>query len=126
MSLRGASADCGPDAILGTVPVPTGRRVNRPAEPRMTVIAVAAILLLARGRAAGAAVAWSSDRLLPRGGPRVWARFGLRDSGTAAALAATGSPGARRSTLTIEVWNRKRLPLAWLRAEEASPRAYGP
>ncbi len=48
----------------------------------------------------------------------VWSRFGLRDVTYHRQLAATRTTWGDEIPLAIEVWNRKRLPLAWLRADD--------
>ena len=48
----------------------------------------------------------------------VWARYGLRDVTYVRRLATDRTTWGDEIPLTIEVWNRKRLPLAWLRAED--------
>lgn len=48
----------------------------------------------------------------------VWARYGLRDVTYDRRLATDRTTWGDDIPLTIEVWNRKGLPLAWLRAED--------
>jgi uncharacterized protein (DUF58 family) len=50
----------------------------------------------------------------------VWARYGLRDVTYARHLATDRTTWGEEIPLTIEVWNRKPLPLAWLRADDAA------
>lgn len=50
----------------------------------------------------------------------VWARYGLRDVTYARQLATDRTTWGEEIPLTIEVWNRKPLPLAWLRADDAA------
>jgi len=53
---------------------------------------------------------------------QLWARFGLRDLAYHRTLARDRTGWGDEIDTTIEVWNRKPLPLAWLRADErASP-----
>ena len=52
----------------------------------------------------------------------VWARYGLRDVTYARHLATDRTTWGEEIPLTIEVWNRKPLPLAWLRADDAATR----
>jgi uncharacterized protein (DUF58 family) len=48
----------------------------------------------------------------------VWARYGLRDVTYRRHLASNRTTWGDEIPMTIEVWNRKRLPLAWLRADD--------
>lgn len=48
----------------------------------------------------------------------VWARYGLRDVTYRRHLATNRTTWGDDIPLAIEVWNRKRLPLAWLRADD--------
>ena len=48
----------------------------------------------------------------------IWARYGLRNVTYRRRLAADRTTWGEEIPLTIEVWNRKRLPLAWLRADD--------
>jgi uncharacterized protein (DUF58 family) len=50
----------------------------------------------------------------------VWARYGLRDVTYVRHLATDRTTWGEDIPLTIEVWNRKPLPLAWLRADDAA------
>jgi uncharacterized protein (DUF58 family) len=50
----------------------------------------------------------------------IWARYGLRDVMYARRLATDRVTWGKEIPLTIEVWNRKPLPLAWLRADDAA------
>ena len=49
----------------------------------------------------------------------VWVRRGLRDIGHRRTLAASRIAWGEMAQLVIEVWNRSRLPVSWLRADEA-------
>ena len=49
---------------------------------------------------------------------QVWARYGLRDVTYQRRLATDRTTWGDDIPLEIEVWNRKRLPLAWLRADD--------
>jgi uncharacterized protein (DUF58 family) len=48
----------------------------------------------------------------------IWARYGLRDVSYVRRLASDRTTWGDDIPLRIEVWNRKGLPLAWLRAED--------
>ena len=48
----------------------------------------------------------------------VWARLGLRDVRYARRLAGRRTPWGGEIPMTVEVWNRRRLPIAWLRADD--------
>jgi uncharacterized protein (DUF58 family) len=48
----------------------------------------------------------------------VWARFGLRGVTYRRWLASDRTTWGEEIPMTVEVWNRKRLPLAWLRADD--------
>jgi uncharacterized protein (DUF58 family) len=48
----------------------------------------------------------------------VWARYGLLDVTYARRLATDRTTWGEEIPMTIEVWNRKPLPLAWLRADD--------
>ena len=48
----------------------------------------------------------------------VWARYGLRGVTYERRLASDRTTWGDEIPMTIEVWNRKRLPLAWLRADD--------
>jgi uncharacterized protein (DUF58 family) len=50
----------------------------------------------------------------------IWARYGLRDVTYARQLATDRTTWGEEIPLKIEVWNRKPLPLAWLRADDAA------
>jgi uncharacterized protein (DUF58 family) len=47
-----------------------------------------------------------------------WARLGLRDVRYARRIAGRRTPWGVEIPLTVEVWNRRRLPIAWLRADD--------
>ena len=49
---------------------------------------------------------------------QVWARFGLADVTYRRLLTTDRTTWGEEIPLDIEVWNRKRLPLAWLRADD--------
>jgi uncharacterized protein (DUF58 family) len=49
---------------------------------------------------------------------QVWARYGLRDVAYERRLDRDRIGWGEEIPMAIEVWNRKRLPLAWLRAED--------
>jgi uncharacterized protein (DUF58 family) len=48
----------------------------------------------------------------------VWTRYGLRGVTYRRTLASDRTTWGEEIPMTIEVWNRKRLPLAWLRADD--------
>lgn len=50
---------------------------------------------------------------------QVWVMRGLAGVGYRRHLAASRVPWGETTDLTIEVWNRSRLPLSWLRADDA-------
>jgi uncharacterized protein (DUF58 family) len=50
----------------------------------------------------------------------VWARYGLREVTYVRHLATDRTTWGEEIPMTIEVWNRKPLPLAWLRADDAA------
>lgn len=52
----------------------------------------------------------------------IWARAGLTRIGYERHLGARHTPFGEEVTLEIEVWNRRRLPLAWLRADDEATR----
>jgi uncharacterized protein (DUF58 family) len=49
---------------------------------------------------------------------QVWSRYGLRDVTYRRSLATDRTTWGEEIPLDLEVWNRKRLPLAWLRADD--------
>ena len=49
-----------------------------------------------------------------------WGRGGLRDVRYTRSLGRSRIAWGEETTATIEVWNRKRLPLAWLRADDTA------
>lgn len=90
----------------------------------MTATAFAAILLLLLGTALDVAVAvvLAIVILLLEVVHAVWARHGLRGVRYARHLERDRVGWGEEIPAAIEVWNRKRLPLAWLRADDdASP-----
>ena len=90
----------------------------------MTGTAFLAILLLLVGTFLGVPVAivLAIVVLLIEMVRSVWARFGLERVTYRRQLERDRITWGEEIATTIEVWNRKRLPLAWLRAEdEASP-----
>jgi uncharacterized protein (DUF58 family) len=48
----------------------------------------------------------------------VWTRYGLRGVSYRRTLASDRTTWGDEIPMTVEVWNRKRLPLAWLRADD--------
>lgn len=48
----------------------------------------------------------------------VWARLGLRDVRYVRRLGGRRTPWGGDIPMTVEVWNRRRLPIAWLRADD--------
>src|SRR5215207_1843719 len=90
----------------------------------MTGTALLAILLLLVGTFLGVpvAIALSIVVLLIEVIRSFWARFGLDRVTYARRLERDRITWGEEIPVGIEVWNRKRMPLAWLRAEdEASP-----
>ena len=51
---------------------------------------------------------------------RVWARRGLADIHYSRHLGRDRLEWGDETTLTVSIWNRRRLPLAWLRADDAA------
>jgi uncharacterized protein (DUF58 family) len=82
--------------------------------------AFAAVLLVIAGAFVGVpiAVVLGIVVLLLETIRAVWSRYGLRGVTYRRALAADRTTWGDEIPLTIEVWNRKRLPLAWLRADD--------
>ena len=90
----------------------------------MTATAVLAVLLLLAGTFLDVPVAiiLSIVVLLLEIVRAVWARFGLERVTYRRRLERDRMTWGEEIPTTIEIWNRKRLPLAWLRADdEASP-----
>ena len=90
----------------------------------MTAQAVAALALVLIGTALDVPIVMVLGivTLLLETIRQVWSRYGLRDVTYRRHLAANRTTWGEEIPLAIEVWNRKRLPLAWLRADdEASP-----
>jgi uncharacterized protein (DUF58 family) len=82
--------------------------------------AFAAVLLVLAGAFVGVpiAVVLGIVVLLLETIRAVWSRYGLRGVTYRRTLAADRTTWGDEIPLTIEVWNRKRLPLAWLRADD--------
>ncbi|HXI79346.1 MAG TPA: DUF58 domain-containing protein [Verrucomicrobiae bacterium] len=88
----------------------------------MTIVAFGAILLLLLGvfLAVPVVVILSIVVLVVELVGQVWARFGLKDVTYVRRLDRDRIGWGEEIPVAIEVWNRKRLPLAWLRAEDAA------
>src|SRR3954467_11252706 len=106
-------------------PLPMSRQGRRPGPPeqtddRMSGRAFAAVLLVLAGAFAAVpiAVVLGIVVLLLETIRAVWARYGLRGVTYRRALAADRTTWGDEIPMTVEVWNRKRLPLAWLRADD--------
>lgn len=86
------------------------------------IVALAAVLLLLIGIALDVPIAiiLSIVVLLTESVSEVWRRFGLRDVAYRRRLDRHRLVWGDETAATIEVWNRKRLPLAWLRADDAA------
>ena len=86
----------------------------------MTGQVVAAILLILAGTALDVPIVMALGffTLVLEMIREVWARYGLRDVTYDRRLATDRTTWGDEIPLTIEVWNRKGLPLAWLRAED--------
>jgi uncharacterized protein (DUF58 family) len=86
----------------------------------MTARAVAALLLVFAGAALDVPIVMllGTITLLLEAIRLVWTRYGLRDVTYRRHLASNRTTWGDEIPLTIEVWNRKRLPLAWLRADD--------
>ncbi len=86
----------------------------------MTAQAVAALVLVLAGTALDVPIVMVLGivTLLLETIRQVWARYGLRDVTYVRHLASTRTTWGDEIPMTIEVWNRKRLPLAWLRADD--------
>jgi uncharacterized protein (DUF58 family) len=82
--------------------------------------AVAAVLLVLAGAFIGVAIAvvLGIVVLLLETIRTVWARYGLRGVTYRRGLASDRTTWGDEIPMTIEVWDRKRLPLAWLRADD--------
>ena len=82
--------------------------------------AFAAVLLVLAGAFVGApiVVVLGLVVLLLETIRAVWTRYGLRGVTYHRALATDRTTWGEEIPMTIEVWNRKRLPLAWLRADD--------
>ena len=90
----------------------------------MTATAFAAILLFLLGviLSVPLAVFLAIVVLLLEVVHAVWARWGLRGVGYERRLERSRIAWGDETTLTIEAWNRQRLPLAWLRADDDASR----
>jgi uncharacterized protein (DUF58 family) len=86
----------------------------------MTGQVVAAILLILAGTALDVPIVMALGffTLVLEMIREVWARYGLREVTYHRRLATDRTTWGDEIPLTIEVWNRKGLPLAWLRAED--------
>ena len=86
----------------------------------MTGTAFLAILLLLGGTLVGVPVAviLAIVMLLLEVVRAVWARFGLKHVVYRRHLTRDRMTWGEEIPGTVEVWNRKRLPLSWLRAED--------
>jgi uncharacterized protein (DUF58 family) len=82
--------------------------------------ALAAVLLVVAGAFIGVpiAVILGVVLLLLETIRAIWARYGLRGVTYRRTLAGDRTTWGDEIPMTIEVWNRKRLPLAWLRADD--------
>ncbi len=88
----------------------------------MTATAFAAILLLLLGTFLNVPVAviLAIVVILLEVVRQVWTRYGLRGVVYARRLERDRITWGEEIPTTVEIWNRKRLPLAWLRAEDAA------
>lgn len=86
----------------------------------MTPQAVAALVLVLAGTALNAPIVMVLGilTLLLETIRQVWARYGLHDVTYARHLATSRTTWGEEIPMSVEVWNRKRLPLAWLRADD--------
>lgn len=86
----------------------------------MSGLAVAAILLVLAGAFVGVpiAVVLGIVVLLLETIRAVWARYGLRGVTYRRTLTGDRTTWGEEIPMTVEVWNQKRLPLAWLRADD--------
>jgi uncharacterized protein (DUF58 family) len=82
--------------------------------------AFAAVLLVLAGAFAGVpiAVVLGIVVLLLETIRAIWSRYGLRGVTYRRTLATDRTTWGEEIPMTVEVWNRKRLPLAWLRADD--------
>jgi uncharacterized protein (DUF58 family) len=83
-------------------------------------LAFAAVLLVIAGAFVGVSiiVVLGMVVLLLETIRAVWTRYGLRGVTYRRTLASDRTTWGDEIPMTIEVWNRKRLPLAWLRADD--------
>jgi uncharacterized protein (DUF58 family) len=90
----------------------------------MTGVGVAAILLLVLGAVLGVAVAvvLAIVVLAIEVVREVWARFGLTGITYRRHLERDRVTWGEEIPTAIEIWNRKRLPLSWMRAEDEASR----
>jgi len=88
----------------------------------VTIVAFSAILLLLLGTLLDVPVVviLAIVVLVIETVGQVWARYGLRDVTYTRRLDRDRISWGEEIDLSIEVWNRKRLPLAWLRAEDGA------
>jgi uncharacterized protein (DUF58 family) len=88
----------------------------------MTAQAVAALALILVGTALDVPIVMVLGivTLLLETIRQVWARYGLRGITYRRHLATNRTTWGEEIPLAIEVWNRKPLPLAWLRADDAA------
>ena len=88
----------------------------------MTGVAFAAILLLLLGTflEVPVAVILSIVVLMIEAVRQVWTRFGLSGVSYRRRLERDRIGWGEEIPVTVEIWNRKRLPLAWLRADDAA------
>lgn len=86
----------------------------------MSGLAFAAVLLVVAGAFVGVPiiVVLGTIVLLLETIRAVWTRYGLRGVSYRRALASDRTTWGDEIPMTVEVWNRKRLPLAWLRADD--------
>jgi len=86
----------------------------------MTAQALAALVLVLAGTALDVPIVMVLGivTLLLETIRQVWARYGLRDVTYRRHLATDRTTWGDDIPMTVEVWNRKRLPLAWLRADD--------
>ena len=88
----------------------------------MTGVAFAAILLLLIGTflEVPVAVILSIVVIMIEAVRQVWTRFGLSGVSYRRRLGRNRIGWGEEIPVTVEIWNRKRLPLAWLRADDAA------
>jgi len=86
----------------------------------MSGLAFAAVLLILAGAFVGVpiAVILGIIVLLLETIRAVWARYGLRGVSYRRTLAGDRTTWGDEIPMTVEIWNRKRLPLAWLRSDD--------